>query len=516
MKHGSPLPLFDVSSRTLINKVPAVFSSLSSNTSVSWMRQFTFSLVTFHLYSFVLFELYLVNATQNRTYSYDKIKRSIPVPNRYIVRFSKNNNPQIIDRFYVDLESRGIHAEPRFRIISDTFTATSFDLPIGVDISIISKIQDVENQWPVKSVPLNGKNDGPNPFSSLVKKWDAFKENTGVAKLHGLGIKGDGVTVAIIDTGINFKHPALGNAIGPDKKVRAEYDFQGPEIVETRPDDENKDCDGHGTNVAGVLAAEDSEFGLLGVAPNVNVLSYKVAACGEESSETDRIIAAIDHASKQDVDIIQLAHGKPHGWADNAIASAVSAYVERGIFISVSGGNDGLSGVFNADEGASGTNAMAVGAIAEIRYSLWKVEVEFGGNKKSIPVHLHLTANFPEPPEDKELVATSRHTTFDHDACVPVKMKNLRNYLVLVRRSSRCNFEAQLEHLGVKGATTVLFDNNHQPYAVPDVESRDDIQYGMITAEAGTWLAENLKRERSSELSFLRGKTPLPEVRLIY
>ncbi|KAG8947836.1 hypothetical protein FRC03_000902, partial [Tulasnella sp. 419] len=374
-----------------------------------------FRLVTFHLSSFVFLSLYLIDAAQNATYSYDKVKRSISVPDRYIVRFSKNNNPQIIDQFYADLESRGIHVEPRFRIVSDTFTATSFDLPTGIDTSIISKLRNVENQWPVKSIPLSGKTVSGNVFG-LVEKWNVFKENTGVTELHGLGIKGDGVTVAIIDTGINFKHPALGNGIGPNKKIKAEYDFQGSQIIETRPEDNSKDCVGHGTNIAGVLAAEDDKYKLVGVAPNVNLLSYKVAACGEESSETDKIIAAIDHASKQNVDIIQLAQGAPNGWADNALAAAVSAYAAKGIFVSVSGGNRGNAGVFNADEGASGKNAMAVGAIADTRYSLWQVEVDFGGDKNSIPVHWHLTTNFPEPPRDKRLFATSKDITFNHDA----------------------------------------------------------------------------------------------------
>ena len=86
---------------------------------------------------------------------------------------------------------------------------------------------------------------------------------TGVDKLHEAGIRGRGVKIAIIDTGINYKHKALGRCFGPGCKVVGGYDLVGHHLDEElggeTPDDDPMDSAGHGTWVAGIAAADSKQ-----------------------------------------------------------------------------------------------------------------------------------------------------------------------------------------------------------------------------------------------------------------
>jgi subtilisin family serine protease len=53
---------------------------------------------------------------------------------------------------------------------------------------------------------------------------------TGVDKLHAEGLNGNGIKIAVIDTGVDYTHPALGGGFGPGFKVIGGYDFVGEEF----------------------------------------------------------------------------------------------------------------------------------------------------------------------------------------------------------------------------------------------------------------------------------------------
>lgn len=87
-------------------------------------------------------------------------------------------------------------------------------------------------------------------------------------------LRGAGQAVAIIDTGIDYTHPALGGGFGPGKKVVAGYDF-------VDNDADPLDTDGHGTRVAGLVAANDfthNGFNLRGIAPDARLVALRVGS----------------------------------------------------------------------------------------------------------------------------------------------------------------------------------------------------------------------------------------------
>jgi len=141
------------------------------------------------------------------------------------------------------------------------------------------------------------------------------------------GIKGNGIKVAIIDTGVDFNHPDL-YGWGPDGKVVGGYNF----IQEGEPP---LDTNGHGTQVAGVIAADGH---LVGVAPKAKILAYKVSENGEAVS-SDLIIKAIDNAIEDGADIINISLGVNQ--TNEKIDNAVNKALEKEIFVVTAAGNDG-------------------------------------------------------------------------------------------------------------------------------------------------------------------------------
>jgi len=141
------------------------------------------------------------------------------------------------------------------------------------------------------------------------------------------GIDGTGIKIAVIDTGVDYNHPDLFGW-GPDGKVVGGYNF----INESQPP---LDTNGHGTQVAGVIAADGEK---LGVAPKAKILAYKVSEDGEGVS-SDLIIRAIQKAIEDDADIINISLGVNK--TNTKIDRAVNLALEKEIFVVTAAGNDG-------------------------------------------------------------------------------------------------------------------------------------------------------------------------------
>jgi subtilisin family serine protease len=92
----------------------------------------------------------------------------------------------------------------------------------------------------------------------------------------GDNITGKGVLVAVIDTGIDYMHPDLGGGFGPGYKVVGGFDF-------ANNDSDPMDDNGHGTLVAGIIAANGN---LKGVAPDANLLAYIGCYCWDREGNS--------------------------------------------------------------------------------------------------------------------------------------------------------------------------------------------------------------------------------------
>ena len=112
--------------------------------------------------------------------------------------------------------------------------------------------------------------------------------------------RGEGVRVGIIDTGIDLGHPDLQAAYAGG------YDFVHNDSV---PEEEAEgDAFGHGTRMAGIIAASDNGFGLVGAAPGVSLHVLKIFP-KSGGALTSNVIRAIDWAIAQKLDVVSCSFG---------------------------------------------------------------------------------------------------------------------------------------------------------------------------------------------------------------
>ncbi|SFE60337.1 S8 family peptidase [Alteribacillus iranensis] len=137
------------------------------------------------------------------------------------------------------------------------------------------------------------------------------------------GVTGEGIDVAVVDTGIESSHPSLNVTDG----------FSAVPGV-TSYDDDN----GHGTHAAGIIAANQPSAGLVGVAPDVNLYAVKVLdAVGR--APLSQVLSGIDWAIDQDVDVISMSFGTLTD--STTMQSMLDEAYEDGIIIAAAAGNRG-------------------------------------------------------------------------------------------------------------------------------------------------------------------------------
>ena len=176
----------------------------------------------------------------------------------------------------------------------------------------------------------------------------------------GVPVTGVGIVVAVIDTGIDYTHPDLGGGLGPAYKVIGGYDF-------VNRDSDPMDDNGHGTHVAGIIAADG---GVTGVAPSAKLLAYKVLG-SDGSGSMSTVISAIDKALDPNgdglyddrADIISMSLGGA-GDPDDPVCLAVQRAISQGVVVVVAAGNGGPSLGTVASPGMA-FGAVTVGAVDE-------------------------------------------------------------------------------------------------------------------------------------------------------
>jgi subtilisin family serine protease len=244
---------------------------------------------------------------------------------------------------------------------------------------------------------------------SLVRDYDIDLSDTvpyiGATAVHGSGETGEGVEVAVLDSGIDYTHVAFGGpgtleayeaAAGPNvssplaatveltgdgqfptDKVVGGIDFVGEDWPNTpeAPDPDPIDrvvTGGHGTHVADIIG------GAGGVAPDVSLHAVKVCSAVASSCSGMAMIQGMEYAvdpngdtdTSDHVDIVNMSIGSPYGqWFDDDISSAVDAATAVGVLTVASAGNSGDRPYITGTPGGAPT-AMAVAqtSVPTVRY----------------------------------------------------------------------------------------------------------------------------------------------------
>lgn len=178
------------------------------------------------------------------------------------------------------------------------------------------------------------------PHKVIVNVAEANEVPTGVDLIQAPKIwpttKGKGITVAILDTGCD-NHPELTERIIGGRNF-TDDDGGNPDIF--------LDYNGHGTHVAGTIAAQENKQGVVGVAPEANLLIVKVLN-KKGAGQYDWIIQGIHYAIEQKVDIISMSLGGPQDVPE--LHEAIKKAIAHHILVVCAAGNEG-DGDENTDE----------------------------------------------------------------------------------------------------------------------------------------------------------------------
>ena len=273
-----------------------------------------------------------------------------------------------------------VHAT--FTDVANGFRAT---VPMR-NVERLSRVGGVKAVYPVsKMVPSN---DNSARYVKAPQTWSQT------------GFTGTGVKIAIIDTGINYYHKTFNGAgqaandtdnpnivepsSFPTAKVIGGWDFVGDlydadTVTVATPDPDPRDCNGHGTHVAGTAAG----FGVKsdgttytgaynltalnstswnvppGMAPRALLLAYKVFGC---DGGTYVVLDAIEMAVRDGAHVINMSLGLDYGNGGRIEEIATNNAVRAGVVVVASAGNSGPSAYINGSPGTA-EGAISVAAM---------------------------------------------------------------------------------------------------------------------------------------------------------
>jgi len=267
------------------------------------------------------------------------------------------------------LSQKGIGIRPE---VSFARVINGFATPLDPRaIAVIEHSPEVKGVFAVRAAY-------PASVSSALLKGSEFRPGRGHRPDMGLpGYDGRGVTIALLDTGVDRAQPYLRGRIAPGIDIVGNNDHAG---AESSPVDAGR-LERHGTEMAGILVGAGGPSGLSGVATGATVLPIRVAGWQQDAqggwsvyARSDQIVAGLDRAVDPNGDgaandaarIALVALAEPYAaFADSPEALAVAGALDLDTLVVTPAGNDGPAGPgFGSVSGPGGAPAsLTVGAV---------------------------------------------------------------------------------------------------------------------------------------------------------
>jgi hypothetical protein len=267
------------------------------------------------------------------------------------------------------LAANGVYVQPEFRYAR---VLNGFSAPLDPRaIGLLQRSPDVDGVYPIRAAY-------PATASAELLRDKQFAGEAGLRPGVELpGEAGRGVTIALLDTGVDTRHPYLRrrlepgyDVVGKDADPQPAHSPEDQALVET-----------HGTEMAGLLVGHGGPGGLDGVAPGATVLPIRIAGWQPDVSgrfsiysRTDQLVAGLERAVDPNGD--GDAHDAPRvalvplvvpfaAFPDSPEARAVDGASELDTLVVVPAGNDGDAGPgYGSISGPGGAQgALTVGAL---------------------------------------------------------------------------------------------------------------------------------------------------------
>ncbi|KAK2616739.1 hypothetical protein QQS21_000351 [Conoideocrella luteorostrata] len=330
---------------------------------------------------------------------------------------------------------------------------------------------------------------------------------TQVDKLRAKGITGKGVKIAVVDTGIDYKHPALGGCFGKkngkDCLVSFGADFVGDEFTggnDPIPDQDPMDC-----QVAGIIAAQKNNLGFTGAAPDVSLGAYKVFGC-KGSTSNDAMMKAFNQAYEDGANVISGSLGGPSSWESDPRAVVLDRITKAGVPCVISVGNSGNEGQFHAGAPSTGMGVISVANFMSTVTPMVNIIATSTANRRCCGQNFELSTWEPAVwGVSKPLYAVSLDSkVLPKDACKPLpeNTRDLSKYIVLVRRG-RCTYGEKAKNIAAKGAKHMIIYNDKEktvPFSLGnDAHYLDGV--GMVPHSVGKKWMKNMKNGMKFEIA---------------
>jgi subtilisin family serine protease len=270
------------------------------------------------------------------------------------------------------LASLGINVRPDY-----SYTRVLDGFSVALDpraVSLLEQMPEVAGIYPVRAT-------FPASLSAQQLQARAYGAEGGHRPDVGVpGFDGNGVTIALLDTGVDASHPYLHGRVLPGIDV---IDPTGDASARANPDDRAQ-LERHGTELAGILVGDRGPSGLRGVAPAASVLPIRIAgwqaaADGTELvyGRSDQLIAGLDHAVDPNGDgdehdavrVALVGVTEPYAaFTDGPEAQAVQGALDLNTLVVTPAGNDGGAGpAFGSVAGPAGASAALAVAATDSR-----------------------------------------------------------------------------------------------------------------------------------------------------
>ncbi len=297
-------------------------------------------------------------------------------------------------------------------------------------------------------------------------------------------LTGEGVKIGVIDTGIDYRHPDL------KANYRGGYDVidEDEDPMETQKEQGVPTL--HGTHVAGIIGANGR---LTGVAPGSEIYGYR--ALGPTGmGTTEQVIAAIEKAVEDGVDIINLSLGNTVNGPDWPTSVALDKAVEKGVIAVTSNGNSGPN-LWTVGSPGTSSKAISVGASTpplRVPYLILEQEEE-----EEWAIHPMQQALPWNQKRDEPIVYAGLGRDEDFQST------DVSGKIALVERGY-VTFTVKAKAAKKAGAKALIVYNNHDGEFAGQLEEMVDIPVVSMSKEDGEALLNNMT------------KTSKPYIRTVY
>jgi minor extracellular serine protease Vpr len=405
------------------------------------------------------------------------------------------------DAFFANAKSLGINVTRRYAF-GTLWNGVSVSVPLS-QVGSLSSVAGVTGIFPVRPFSLPPAQTGTiNPDDLGSNPMIGVDPTAG-----GVGSdQGQGVKVAVIDSGIDYTNPDLGGCAhfgDANCRVIGGYDFVGDSYDDTstdkafqpvpQPDNDPAPCDpntadaivsaggsassdaGHGTHVAGIIGARAANAdGVTGVAPAVSFLSYRVFGC-VGSTDNDNIVAALERAYKDGAQVVNMSIGDDYAsWPEEPTAQTSDELVKKGVVVVAAEGNAGGvgTGLFSGGDPGVGNDVIAVGSVDNANAFFPQFDVN-----GTLHPQVQAAAS-PTAPTSGSLPLTVAPAA-NQLGCNPFDAGSLAGQIVLIKRGT-CTFFAKALNAQNAGAAGVVLYNNTAGFLTPTVAGTTPITIPVV------------------------------------